>query len=126
VEVATPITTTDPLLLVHVGCGSGSAYDRSLMTGPVILAAVFVAYSLVASRLDRVSVSAPLVFVAAGIVVGPAVLDLLPAAPSREASRLLAELTLAVLLFADASTVPLRDVEAIDVFLGGSSGSVCR
>jgi NhaP-type Na+/H+ or K+/H+ antiporter len=81
------------------------------MTGPVILVGVFVAYSLVASRLARVSVSAPLVFVAAGIVIGPAVLDLLPAAPSREAGRLLAELTLAILLFADASTVPLRDVE---------------
>jgi NhaP-type Na+/H+ or K+/H+ antiporter len=80
------------------------------MIGLTIVAVAFTLYSLVASRLDRVSVSAPLVFVAAGVVVGPAVSDALPSALSGETGKLLAELTLAMLLFADASTVRLRDV----------------
>ena len=81
------------------------------MTGLTIVAVSFVLYSLVASRLDRVSISAPLVFVAAGILLGPAVSDALPSV-SGESAKLLAELTLALLLFADASTVRLRDVRS--------------
>jgi sodium/hydrogen antiporter len=80
------------------------------MIGLTIVAVAFTLYSLVASRLDRASVSAPLVFVVAGVVVGPAVSDALPSALSGETGKLLAELTLAMLLFADASTVRLRDV----------------
>jgi sodium/hydrogen antiporter len=80
------------------------------MIGLTIVAVAFILYSLVASRLDRVSVSAPLVFVVAGVVVGPGVSDALPSALSGETGKLLAELTLAMLLFADASTVRLRDV----------------
>ncbi|MGH2774295.1 MAG: cation:proton antiporter [Actinomycetota bacterium] len=75
-----------------------------------VVAAVFILYSLAASRLDRVSVSGPLVFVAAGVLVGPAASDGLPSALGGESGKLLAELTLAILLFADASTVRLRDV----------------
>jgi len=80
------------------------------MIGLTVVAVAFALYSLVASRLDRVSVSAPLVFVAAGVVVGPAVSGALPTALSAETGKLLAELTLAMLLFADASTVRLREV----------------
>jgi NhaP-type Na+/H+ or K+/H+ antiporter len=80
------------------------------MIGLTIVAVAFTLYSLVASRLDRVSVSAPLVFVAVGVGVGPALSDALPSALGGETGRLLAELTLAILLFADASTVQLRDV----------------
>jgi sodium/hydrogen antiporter len=82
------------------------------MIGLTIVAVVFVLYSLVASRLDRVSVSAPLVFVAAGVLIGPTASDALPSDLGGESGLLLAELTLAILLFADASTVRLRDVRA--------------
>ena len=82
------------------------------MTGLTIAAVAFVLYSLVASRLDRVSISAPLVFVVAGVLVGPAVSDTLPGELGGESGKLLAELTLAMLLFADASTVRLRDVRS--------------
>jgi NhaP-type Na+/H+ or K+/H+ antiporter len=82
------------------------------MIGLTIVAVAFVLYSLVASRLDHVSVSAPLVFVVTGILVGPAVSDALPHTLSGESGKLLAELTLAMLLFADASTVRLRDVRS--------------
>jgi NhaP-type Na+/H+ or K+/H+ antiporter len=82
------------------------------MIGLTIVAVAFTLYSLVASRLDRVSVTAPLVFVAVGVGVGPAISDALPGALGGETGRLLAELTLAILLFADASTVQLRDVRS--------------
>ena len=82
------------------------------MTGLTIVAIAFVLYSVVASRLDRVSISAPLVFVVAGVLVGPAVSDTLPGELGGESGKLLAELTLAMLLFADASTVRLRDVRS--------------
>jgi len=82
------------------------------MIGLTIVAVAFTLYSLVASRLDRVSVSGPLVFVAVGVLVGPAVSDAIPGALGGESGKLLAELTLAILLFADASTVRLRDVRS--------------
>ena len=47
---------------------------------------------------------------AVGLVLGPAGLGLLGVGFTSEATLLLTELTLAMLLFADASTVPLRDV----------------
>jgi hypothetical protein len=80
------------------------------MTGLVVLAAVFVGYALVASRLARISVSAPMVFLIAGILVGPGAFDVLHVELRGEAEKILAELTLAILLFTDASTVSLRQV----------------
>lgn len=80
------------------------------MSGLTVLAAVFVAYALVASRLDQWWISAPMVFVAAGLILGPHVSSILPFSLSGEALRTVTELTLALLLFADASTVRLRDV----------------
>jgi NhaP-type Na+/H+ or K+/H+ antiporter len=80
------------------------------MSGLGILAAVFVAYALVASRLDRWWISAPMVFVAAGLILGPQVAGILPFRLSSKVILTVTELTLALLLFSDASTVRLRDV----------------
>lgn len=81
------------------------------MSGLSLLAVVFVAYALVASKLDRWWITAPMVFVLAGVVVGPAGLDILPVSLENETTLTITELTLGLLLFADASTVRLRDVE---------------
>jgi NhaP-type Na+/H+ or K+/H+ antiporter len=81
------------------------------MSGLIIIAVVVVAYTLVASKLDRWSISSPMVFVAAGAVLGPAGLDVLPLSLTNEAVVTVTELTLALLLFSDASTVRLREVE---------------
>jgi NhaP-type Na+/H+ or K+/H+ antiporter len=53
----------------------------------------------------------PMVFVAAGFVLGPGSSNLLPLSPRSEAVKALTELTLAILLFADASTLVLRQVQ---------------
>ena len=81
------------------------------MGGLIIIAVVVVAYTLIASKLDRWSISGPMVFVAAGAVLGPAGLDVLPLSLTNEAVVTVTELTLALLLFSDASTVRLREVE---------------
>jgi NhaP-type Na+/H+ or K+/H+ antiporter len=77
----------------------------------VILVAVFVLYALVASRLERLSITAPMVFVFAGVLLGQSMTDMLDVSLTSEPVLLVVELTLALLLFADASTVRLREVE---------------
>ncbi|MFL5767872.1 MAG: cation:proton antiporter [Actinomycetota bacterium] len=82
------------------------------MTGLAILAGVFALYAFFAGRLERWWITAPMVFVVAGALLGPSSLDLVHMGFGSESVTVIAELTLAVLLFADASTVALRDVEA--------------
>jgi NhaP-type Na+/H+ or K+/H+ antiporter len=81
------------------------------MGGLTALAAVVVVYTLVASQLDRWWITGPMVFVAAGLILGPGGLDVLPFSLGNETILTITELTLALLLFADASTIQLRDVE---------------
>src|SRR3954466_1330412 len=81
------------------------------MGGLPARAVVVVAYTLVASRLDRWGITGPMVFVAAGAILGPGGLNVLPFSLTNETVLTITELTLALLLFADASTVRLRDVE---------------
>jgi NhaP-type Na+/H+ or K+/H+ antiporter len=81
------------------------------MGGLTALAVVVVAYTVVSSKLDRWWISGPMVFVAAGTLLGPAVLNVLPLAVTDEVVLTVTELTLALLLFSDASTVRLREVE---------------
>ena len=81
------------------------------MGGLTALAVVVCLYTVVASKLDRWWITGPMVFVAAGAVLGPAGLAVLPLALGDETVLTVTELTLALLLFSDASTVRLRDVE---------------
>lgn len=87
------------------------------MGGLAILAGVFVLYALAASRLDRLWITAPMVFVIAGVALGPSGSGLLP--PLENSTTLhITELTLALLLFADASTVRLRQVRGDAIMPG--------
>ena len=81
------------------------------MGGLTTLAVVVVAYTLVASKLDRWWITGPMVFAGAGAILGPGGLDVLPLSLTSESVLIITELTLALLLFSDASTVRLRDVE---------------
>lgn len=87
-----------------------------------IFVAVLFGYSLVSRRLERLSVSAPMVFVTAGIVLGPDVLDLTSLELTSETGLLVAEVALVVVLFADASRIDpraLRENEGLPVRLLG-------
>ena len=73
-----------------------------------IVAAAVLAVAGVSRRLTGTPVTSAMAFVAIGLLVGPPVLDGVTAAPTGAAVRLLAEATLAVVLFADASRIKLR------------------
>jgi NhaP-type Na+/H+ or K+/H+ antiporter len=73
-----------------------------------VLAAVVVAYALVSRHLEASVLSAPLVFVAAGVVAGPEVLGLSSGEISEGAGLVLAEVALAFVLFSDAARIDLR------------------
>jgi sodium/hydrogen antiporter len=77
------------------------------MGGMTVLAVVVVAYTLVASKLDRWWITGPMVFVLVGAILGPGGLDVLPLSVSNETVLTVTELTLALLLFSDAATVRL-------------------
>ncbi len=78
---------------------------------PAALAAVFVAYGLIAARLERSLITAPIFFVAAGFLLGPSVTGIVTSSLDTETTLVVTELTLGILLFADAATVRLREVE---------------
>jgi len=78
----------------------------------LIVTATFAAYALVAARLDRLGITAAMTFVVAGTMLGPYVTGALTFAELDNATILhVTELTLALLLFADASTVELTQAE---------------
>lgn len=72
-----------------------------------IIAAFAFAYACVSARVDRSVISGPIVFVAGGVLLGPEVLGLLDLEIEAEALRLLAELTLSLVLFTDAANADL-------------------
>jgi len=70
-----------------------------------LLALLVAGYALVAARLERLSIGPSLVFLAIGIVLSDDVFGLISLEPDAESVKLLAEVTLTLLLFADASTI---------------------
>jgi NhaP-type Na+/H+ or K+/H+ antiporter len=81
---------------------------RSVKWELTIIAASVLAVAAVSRRLTGTSVTPAMVFVVVGILVGPLVIDKVTAAPTGEGVKTLAEATLAVVLFADASRIKPR------------------
>jgi NhaP-type Na+/H+ or K+/H+ antiporter len=73
-----------------------------------IVAATVLAVAAVSRRLSGTPVTPAMVFVLVGVLVGPLAIDEVTAAPTGEGVRTLAEATLAVVLFADASRIKPR------------------
>ncbi|WP_262265715.1 cation:proton antiporter [Microvirga yunnanensis] len=73
----------------------------------ILFAFAFV-YSLVAGRLEHTPVAGALVFTVFGLAVGPAGLSWLTLDVHAQSLRILAELTLALVLFTDAANADLR------------------
>jgi NhaP-type Na+/H+ or K+/H+ antiporter len=71
------------------------------------IAVLLIAYATVSRRLERLNVSAAMFFTTAGLLVGP-VLGLVDLHIEGEQVKLLAEITLTLVLFADASRISLR------------------
>jgi len=76
-----------------------------------IVAGALLAVAGVSRRLTGTSFTPAMAFVLIGLLVGPLVIDQVTAAPTSSTVRTLAEATLAVVLFADASRIKLRVLE---------------
>jgi Kef-type K+ transport system membrane component KefB len=75
-----------------------------------MLATFLLIYSAVAGRVERSWISGPIVFTGVGFILGPDGLGVLHINISGEGLRLLAELTLAMVLFTDAASADLTVV----------------
>jgi len=77
-----------------------------------IVAALVFGWGTLSARLERFDVTAPITFVLAGLVLTHGPLAFLSVAPSKELIKELAEFTLALVLFSDASRVGLHELRA--------------
>ena len=77
-----------------------------------IVAAVIFLWGTLSARLERYDVTAPIIFVLAGLLLTHGPLTPLSFTPSHELVKALAEITLVLVLFSDASRVRLRDLRA--------------
>jgi NhaP-type Na+/H+ or K+/H+ antiporter len=78
--------------------------------GAAILAVLILLYAAFASQLARWWISMPMVFVTAGFLLGPNASATLVLSPRAEGIKQLTEITLALILFADASTLHFHQV----------------
>jgi NhaP-type Na+/H+ or K+/H+ antiporter len=76
------------------------------------LALILLGFAAISGRIRGTSITAPMVFTAVGMLVGAEALGLLDPEPAGEGVKLLAEATLTVVLFADASRIDLRSLRA--------------
>ena len=92
------------------------------MVDLAVLASVVFAFGLVSRRLEGTVLTAPLVFVAAGVVLGPAGLGLVEFKLDDHTVLLLGEIALAIVLFTDAARInlsALREDEGLPLRLLG-------
>ncbi len=73
-----------------------------------IVAAFVIAYALVSGRLSRTVFTGPMVFVAFGLLVGGAGLDVVDLSLENTLVEAIAEITLVIVLFSDAARIDLR------------------
>jgi NhaP-type Na+/H+ or K+/H+ antiporter len=71
----------------------------------LILAAGLLAFGLISQRIERLALTAPMLFLLLGVASGPILFDWSAPAIESSALKIIAELTLALILFTDASQV---------------------
>ncbi|WP_207807862.1 MULTISPECIES: cation:proton antiporter [unclassified Pseudomonas] len=77
-----------------------------------LLAAFLLTYSIFAGRFESRLLNGPLMFMLAGLSLGPAFLGILQPRIDSHGLRILAELTLAIVLFSDAANADLKVLKA--------------
>ncbi|MEU2005267.1 cation:proton antiporter [Rhodococcus sp. NPDC019627] len=76
------------------------------------IAAILLAYAAVSGRTAGTPITAPIVFTIGGLLLGASTVGLIDVHPAAETVKLLAEVTLALVLFSDASRVDLSALRA--------------
>jgi len=79
-----------------------------------LLAAFLLTYSIFAGRFESRLLNGPLMFMLAGLILGPAFLGILQPRIDKDGLRILAELTLAIVLFSDAANANLKTLKAYE------------
>jgi NhaP-type Na+/H+ or K+/H+ antiporter len=82
--------------------------DTAVTAVIAVFAACLVLWGLVSARLERMSITAPIAFVALGFIVANEPLSIIDIGVHSTTVRHIAEITLALVLFADASRVNVR------------------
>ena len=77
-----------------------------------VVALTLLAFAAISGRIAGTPITAPMVFTAAGLLFGSEALGLVELEPGGETVKLLAEATLATVLFADASRIDVRVLRA--------------
>jgi NhaP-type Na+/H+ or K+/H+ antiporter len=73
-----------------------------------VVALTLLAFAAISGRIAGTPITAAMIFTAVGLLVGSEALDLIHVPPAGETVKLLAEATLAFVLFADASRIDVR------------------
>ena len=73
-----------------------------------IISLTLLAFAAISGRIDGTSITAPMLFTGAGLIVGAEALGLVDPEPASHTVKVLAEATLSCVLFADASRIDLR------------------
>ena len=76
-----------------------------------IVALFIFLFSLFGSRFERYSISGPMLAVVVGLLMGPALLNIMQISPGSKIYKTLTEFALAIVLFTDASKTNLRVLE---------------
>ena len=76
--------------------------------GLAVVALCLIGFGTVSRRVDGTSITPAIIFVGVGLMVGAHALDLLDVSPTGESVKILAEATLTLVLFVDASRIDLR------------------
>jgi len=77
-----------------------------------VIALTLLAFAAISGRIAGTQITAAMVFTAVGLLLGSEALGLVELAPAGETVKLLAEATLAMVLFADASRIDVRVLRA--------------
>lgn len=72
------------------------------------MAVAFIGYALVSKRLAKTPITGPMIFVAAGVLIGPASLGALDLSLTNDLIGVLLEIALVIVLFTDAVAIDLR------------------
>jgi NhaP-type Na+/H+ or K+/H+ antiporter len=86
---------------------AGPEQAEEIVVDLAVLAAVVFAFGLVSRRLEGTVLTPPIVFVAAGVVFGPAVLGLVEFGLDTHTVLLVSEIALSLVLFTDAASINL-------------------
>ena len=82
-----------------------------ILIGVIIFTIALFAFSLLSHRIEGSMVTAPMIFVAIGLLVSPEGLDIIPLSENSELILVFAEIALVLILFSDAARIDFRKLK---------------